>query len=231
MNVTPERFMGMLKAVKWGGNKLECGLKVDGSLDLRGTAITTLPDNLTVGGWLYLSGTAITTLPDNLTVGGWLDLRGTFISKEASRMVNKIVHGTVTDKYVFADDILTHIKAVKMIGDITAYIAPYSAVVATRDGETFAHGRTIREAINDLRFKEAERKIEEYRGLDFDSVLEFEDAVIMFRVITGACSYGTERFLEENKVEKRPYSVGEILELTKSQYGHETFADFFKEGE
>jgi hypothetical protein len=48
----------------------EINLTVGGSLDLRGTAITALPDNLTVGGWLYLRGTAITALPDNLTVGG-----------------------------------------------------------------------------------------------------------------------------------------------------------------
>ena len=43
-----------------------------GSLDLRGTGITALPDNLTVGGSLDLRGTGITALPNNLTVGGWL---------------------------------------------------------------------------------------------------------------------------------------------------------------
>ena len=56
-------------------------LTVGGGLDLRGTPITHLPDNLTVGGWLYLSGTPITQLPDNLTVGGSLDLSGTPITK------------------------------------------------------------------------------------------------------------------------------------------------------
>ena len=55
-------------------------MEVTGSLYLRGTQITTLPDNLTVGGWLDLSGTQITTLPDNLTVTGSLDLRGTQIT-------------------------------------------------------------------------------------------------------------------------------------------------------
>ena len=45
-------------------------------LDLSGTSITSLPDNLTVGGSLYLSGSSITSLPDNLTVGGNLDLSG-----------------------------------------------------------------------------------------------------------------------------------------------------------
>ncbi|WP_308586666.1 hypothetical protein, partial [uncultured Desulfovibrio sp.] len=46
------------------------GLDVEGYLDLRGTQITALPDNLTVGGSLDLEGTQITALPDNLTVGG-----------------------------------------------------------------------------------------------------------------------------------------------------------------
>ena len=55
-------------------------LTVGGGLDLRGTQITSLPDNLTVGGWLDLRGTQITSLPDNLTVGGWLDLSGTQIT-------------------------------------------------------------------------------------------------------------------------------------------------------
>ncbi|EFP1799483.1 hypothetical protein HP153_004147, partial [Salmonella enterica] len=49
-------------------------------LDLRGTSITALPDNLTVGDWLDLRGTSITALPDNLTVGGGLYLSGTSIT-------------------------------------------------------------------------------------------------------------------------------------------------------
>ncbi|PWD59562.1 hypothetical protein DF209_10110, partial [Pectobacterium polaris] len=38
-----------------------------GSLDLRGTGITSLPENLSVGGSLDLQGTGITSLPENLT--------------------------------------------------------------------------------------------------------------------------------------------------------------------
>jgi len=54
--------------------------KVIGTLDLRDTLITSLPDNLKVGGYLWLSRTQITSLPDNLTVGGLLDLTGTKIT-------------------------------------------------------------------------------------------------------------------------------------------------------
>ncbi|MFP1844410.1 hypothetical protein ACLEDU_02385, partial [Lonsdalea quercina] len=46
-------------------------VSVGGYLDLNGTGITSLPDNLSVGGGLDLSGTGITSLPDNLSVGGY----------------------------------------------------------------------------------------------------------------------------------------------------------------
>lgn len=44
-----------------------------------------------VGGSLYLRGTQITSLPDNLTVGGYLDLEGTQITKAKS--LKKLVKG------------------------------------------------------------------------------------------------------------------------------------------
>ena len=52
--------------------KSEGKLYYSGSLDLEGTQITALPENLTVGGSLDLRGTQITALPENLTVGGYL---------------------------------------------------------------------------------------------------------------------------------------------------------------
>jgi hypothetical protein len=55
-------------------------LRVGGNLDLFDTLITTLPNNLKVGGNLDLRRTPITTLPDNLVVGGHLDLRRTSIT-------------------------------------------------------------------------------------------------------------------------------------------------------
>jgi hypothetical protein len=55
-------------------------LYVAGNLDLAGTPITSLPDNLTVQGSLYLDDTPIKSLPDNLTVHGTLTLVGTQIT-------------------------------------------------------------------------------------------------------------------------------------------------------
>ncbi len=51
---------------------------------------------------------------------------------------------------------------------------------------------------------------------------------MMYRVVTGACQYGVSRFLEDNKVEEKDYTINEILEMTKGQYGYKTISDFFK---
>jgi len=50
-----------------------------GSLTLRNTNITHLPNNMTVDGWLDLRGTNMVQLPDYLYVGGGLFLGGTNI--------------------------------------------------------------------------------------------------------------------------------------------------------
>jgi hypothetical protein len=52
----------------------EGDLTIDGDLDLCGSKITSLPDNLYVSGYLDLRNTGIRVLPDNLQVGSWLDL-------------------------------------------------------------------------------------------------------------------------------------------------------------
>ena len=64
--------------VKFLNNKYD-EIIVNGDLDLGGTPIQSLPDNLRVEGYLNLYGTPIQSLPDNLYVGGNLFLYGTQI--------------------------------------------------------------------------------------------------------------------------------------------------------
>ena len=47
-------------------NTMDESGKIGGSLDLRGTGITALPEGLTVGGYLDLRGTGITALPASI---------------------------------------------------------------------------------------------------------------------------------------------------------------------
>ena len=75
---------GLIQSVDLIGTNITSlpdNLYVGGYLDLYGIGIAKLPDNLHVDGGLNLANTAITSLPDNLHVGGYLDLRGTRITK------------------------------------------------------------------------------------------------------------------------------------------------------
>jgi Leucine-rich repeat (LRR) protein len=66
--------------------KLPDNLRIEGYLDLQRTQITELPENLSVGGFLDLYKTSITKLPDNLSVGGYIDVRETQIKEFPSHL-------------------------------------------------------------------------------------------------------------------------------------------------
>ena len=200
-------------------------------LDLRDTQITSLPDNLTVGGWLYLGNTPITSLPDNLTVGCSLDIRGTqIINKNNYKQLN---HGDyVPGKYLYADGILTHIKRKKTIGQYTYYIGKIEGKNVVQKGNIYAHCKTFRDGVKDIEFKAAEsRGAEQYKNLTLDSTVTKDEAITMYRIITGACRQGTEMFVRNLKETKSTYTVREIIDITKGQYNSSVFKAFFAERE
>ena len=217
-----------------------------GSLDLSDTPITSLPDGLTVGGSLVLSGTPIKSLPDGLTVGGSLDLCGTPITSlpdgltvggiifSNGRLTNPTAYHElrngdyVEGKYLFCDGILTHVKRKKQIGNYTYYIGRIKGKNVIYDGENYAHCKSLKDGINDLEFKQAkERGAEQYKGYKLDTVVTYEDAITMYRIITGACKAGTEQFISSLREVKDKYTVREIIDITKGQYRAEVFRAFF----
>ena len=212
-------------------------LTVGGSLYLSGTQITSLPDNLTVGGGLDLSGTQITSLPDNLTVGGSLYLRGTQIKdKEKEKKRVKRLHDGdyVPGKYLYADGILTHVKSSHKINGYIFYRGKIKGRNVISDGKYYANCDKMRDGVADILFKKAEdRGADQYKGLPLDTVVSIEDAKTMYRIITGACRQGTEAFAESLKQQGKlqsEYTIKEMLEVTKGQYNSERFSEFFGEG-
>ena len=205
------------------------GLTVGGWLDLRNTQITELPEGLTVGGDLYLSGTQITELPEGLTVGGYLYLSNTQIKQ---RKCKRLKNGDyVPGKYLYADNILTHIKKKKTVGEYTLFIGKIPGQNVVFDGENYAHCRTLREGIADLLFKSAkDRGVDQYLGISLDDSFTVEELKTMYRVITGACKAGTESFVSSLRNLKEKYTIREAIEMTDGQYNAEKFKEFF-EGE
>ena len=233
-------------------------LTVGGSLDLSGTNITSLPDNLTVGGYLDLSGTNITSLPDNLTVGGSLDLRGTNITSlpdnltvggsldlRGTKIKEKRVKKPKSDfmlnfrlsveakltwqngRYRKIDNIFCEVLKEKKnvlqvkIQNKLAYIFHKNNV--------YAHGNTVRQAYLDWLFKTSDRDVSKYREIKSDDVHKLDFWVIAYRTITGACSFGTNTYLENNKDKYKPeMTLDEVIKATEGQYGAATFREFFK---
>ena len=210
-------------------------LTVGGSLDLSGTPIAALPENLTVGDSLDLSNTKITALPDNLTVGGRLNLSDTPIFKIRNTLKYRKLKEAeyVPGKYLYVDEILTHIKRKKTVGKYTYYIGKIQNRNVISDGERYAHCKDFQSGVRDLEFKaEKDRGAEQYKNLDLSSTVSYEKAIMMYRIITGACQAGTDQFLAGLKEIKPEYTIAEIIKLTKGNYGARTFEEFFaKKGE
>ena len=237
---------GSLYLRNTGITSLPDNLTVGGSLYLSDTGITSLPDNLTVGGSLDLRNTGITSLPDNLTVGGSLDLRDTGItdtskvnrtlSAEARRKIAAKQNMCLTWEwsgrtYIKVDGIFSVVD--KHHGNVWCVhqLGSKKQTYIVTDGENhYAHGDSIDEARKDLVYKICDRNKSEYESLTLESKLTYNEAVECYRVITGACSAGTRDFckniLPESK-RKEKYTVREIIELTKGQYGSEAFKNFF----
>ena len=120
--------------------------------------------------------------------------------------------------------ILSHKKNIYKVKNFGEKDASY---VIEKDG-VFSHGKTIKEARESLIYKVSDRDTSAYKNLTLDSEVTFEEAVKMYRVITGACEAGTKYFVSQLSKVKKKYSITEIINLTDGQYGSDSFKKFFK---
>lgn len=181
------------------------------------------------GGSLDLSGcTSLQALPEGLTVGGSLDLSGCNISN--THHYKRLQNGDFVDgKYLYCDNMLVHVKRKKEIGAYTYYVGKIKGVNVISDGENYAHCKDFKDGVSDLEFKKAmDRGADQYKGYTKDTVVTFEEAKTMYRIITGACKLGTENFIKTVREIKDKYTVRELIDITKGQYRSEVFKRFFE---
>jgi hypothetical protein len=95
------------------------------------------------------------------------------------------------------------------------------------DGEgRYSHGSTIKEAKESLIYKLSGRATSKYEGMALDTVMTFGEAIQCYRAITGACEAGTRGFVESHG-KRDKYTIDDMIEVTRGQYGAETFVKFF----
>lgn len=208
-------------------------LMVKYSLFLTGcTSLKTIPDNLAVGLDLNLSNcTSLESLPNNFTVRGYLGVNGctSLISLPDNLKCDNIYTNYILQwkgkTYAFFDGIEKEI--IKHRGNVY-YCSDKSYVVSDGQGN-FAHGKTLKEAKEDLVYKLSTRDLAEYESLTLKSELTFAEAIQFYRSVTGACSFGTKAFVNRNKEKvKARYTVAEILKLTDGAYGYDKLKEFLK---
>jgi hypothetical protein len=204
--------------------------------------------NLTTLGSLYTSNSVQDKdFLKNLTTLGSLDTYYSVQDKDFLKNLTTLgslnTYNSVQDKdflknvsykfklpLIFADGILSEVISTKIVSEYTVQSTRrigYTDVeyIAT-NGEHYAHAKSVKLAISDLKFKLVGRDTSWLLDKTIDSVLSIEDAILAYRAITGACSGGVEGFLSTIK-EKSKYTIGEVIELTKNQYGNTDFVKFF----
>ena len=181
-----------------------------------------------IEGDLYLS--SLTSIPDtfNPTVGGglWLS-KG--LSCNKTKLSENYLFSWEDGKYIKVDGIFTEV--VKKKGNVyhVKKLNDDKVFYLITDGERWSHGDTLKEAKEDLVYKVTNKTKDDYKDLTLSSVLSFEEAVVCYRVLTGACSFGVKDFVK-NKLDKveKSYNIETIIEKTFGCYGNENFKEYFK---
>ncbi len=213
---------------------------VGGSLDL--SSLTSIPEgfNPTVGGSLDLR--SLTSIPEgfNPTVGGDLYLSSLTSKQKKSIQINKPTYNISQDIRTKIEPLLTWQdgKYRKIDGIFCEVLTRKNnilkvrtrnkiAYIFTKDG-IYAHGKTVKQAYLDWLFKTSDRDVSKYENLNAEEIHDLNFWVIAYRTITGACSFGTNEYLEQNKDKyKDKMTLKEVLKATENQYGHNTFKEFF----
>jgi len=140
-------------------------------------------------------------------------------------LVNGIYNG---EPHIISDGILS--KIIKKKGGVYHVInhgENNESILIEKDG-VYSHGKTLKDARESLVYKITDKDTSAYEGLTDNSVVGFEEAVRMYRTITGACAEGCKYFVSQNPgLKKDSYTISELIEATHGQYKSDVFAGFF----
>ena len=205
---------------------------IGGSLYLR--SVTSIPEgfNPTVGGGLDLR--SVTSIPEgfNPTVGESLYLRSgsRYIGVQVASPHISARYLWRNNGYIKVDNIFTRIISERGNVMRVQRIAHKEIEYLVTDGDgRWAHGKTLKEAKDSLIYKISSRDTSKYQIWELGTEVTHAEAIEAYRVITGACVLGTRHFCETILGDKKKdkYTIAEVIELTKGQYGAETFKSFF----
>ena len=134
--------------------------------------------------------------------------------------------------YVVADGISKKLKSQKKVGEIEVFecedFPKKTTSYVVKRGDTFSHGETVEKAIEDLRYKIGNRDTSEFESWTLKTEVSIDEAIQSYRVITGACEFGTKQFCSHVELPEK-ITISEIIKKTAGQFGNTQYAKFFEE--
>jgi hypothetical protein len=126
----------------------------------------------------------------------------------------------------FTDDVFSYVISNKGKVKKIKYESGDEGYVVTEGGVS-AHGKTIKEAREDLTFKLMSRNVEQFKSMPLNTAKTAEEWALVYRAVTGACRQGTEQFMKSRNL-KDSYTLKEILKETKGAYGSDKFLEIVR---
>ena len=149
----------------------------------------------------------------------------------------KTFNGHIIDYIDGVPTIITNIHNNVASGFIIGFDMTLIPCYVAKAGNSFAHGKTLKDAVKDAEAKEVrempieeriEKFIEVFGSLDSEHMgEEFYD---WHHILTGSCRMGRDKFCKENGIDlEKKYSVRYFLNITKNSYGGEVIKEIIKE--
>ena len=149
----------------------------------------------------------------------------------------KTFKGHIVDYIDCVPTIITNIHNNVASGFIIRFDMTLIPCYVAKAGNSFAHGKTLKDAVKDAEAKEVrempieeriEKFIEVFGSLDSEHTgKEFYD---WHHILTGSCRMGRDAFCKENGIDlTKKYSVKYFLNITKNSYGGDIIKQIIKE--
>ena len=195
-------------------------------------SLTTLPEGTRFDNAGYVDLGGLTTLPegtrfDNAGCVYLVSLDGESVVYQGERRAIRHIDGStmiITSRRTVGGVVIMRARYFRG-GPVADMPKCYIAEV----GGFTAHGATRQQAIGDARYKQMHATMDVsavVAKIEADGVFTRET----FRLLTGACGSGTERFLDEHGLaDKQELPIAEVVAITRGAYGGDVVARHFGE--
>ena len=168
---------------------------------------------------------------------GYGSLDGSGEGSGLDAMNIKTFKGCIVDYIDGVPTIITHIHNNVASGFIIKFDMTLIPCYVAKAGNYFAHGKTLKDAVEDAEAKEMynipiEERIEKFMEVfgSLDSEHTGKEFYYWHHTLTGSCRMGRDKFCKDNNIDlEKKYSVKYFLNITKNSYGGDIIKQIIEE--